>query len=66
MRTLGRIYSCPAPNLQGRYQIMDLLKRHFIASQKVVNITITYVVINAIEKMSGDQGFNSFTSMVEK
>ena len=50
MRTLDGIYLFPTPNFQGGNNIMDLQTRQLITIPKVVNIPITYAVINAIEK----------------
>ena len=50
LRTLDGIYLCPAPNLQGVYQIMDLRTGQSIKIPKEVDIPITDVVINSVEK----------------
>ena len=50
IRTPDRIYLCHAPNLQGGHQIMDRRIGRLIIRSKVVDITITDVVINAVEK----------------
>ena len=49
-RTLDGIYLCPAPNLYGGHHIMDLWTGNLITIPKVVEILITYVVINSVEK----------------
>ena len=59
LRTLDGIYLCPPPNFQGGYQIMDLRMGQLITGSKLVKITITYVVINAVKQMAEDQGFKS-------
>ena len=58
-RSLDGIYLFPAPNLQSDHQIMDLRRVPFITRYKVVQIPITYVVINAVEGMAEEQVFES-------
>ena len=50
-RTFDGIYLCPAPNFQGGHQIMDLRTEKFITRPKLVDIPITYTVINAVGKI---------------
>ena len=50
LRKLDGIYLCPAPNFQGGHQIMDLQKVQLITSLKLVEINITDIVVNAVEK----------------
>ena len=53
------IYLCPAPNLQGVHQIMDLWTRKFYTRPKLFDIPITDVVINSVKTITEEQGFNS-------
>ena len=53
-RTLDGIYLCPAPNLQGGHQIIDLQTGQFFTRPIFVEIPITDVVINTVEKISED------------
>ena len=48
-RTLDGIYLFPVPNLQGGHQIMNLWTGQMIIRTKVVDISVTDVVINSIE-----------------
>ena len=50
-RKLDGIYLFPAPNLQGVHQIMDLSMGRPIKTTKVLEIPITYVLINTVEKL---------------
>ena len=65
-RTLDEIYSCPAPNFQGGYHIMELWMGQLITSQKVFKIPITYVLISTVIEMAKDQGFKSLKFYNEK
>ena len=47
-RTLDGIYLCPVPNLQGGHHITYLRTGQLITIPKESNISITYVVINAV------------------
>ena len=49
-RTLDGMYLCPTPNLQGGNQDMDLRTVQLVTRPKIVEISITYVVIKAVEK----------------
>ena len=57
LRTLDGTYLCPAPNLQGWHQNMNLRMGKLITRPKAVEITITTVVTNPVEKMAQDQVF---------
>ena len=49
-RTFNGMYLYPVPNFQGGHQIMDLQTGQLITIPKVVNIPITDVMINNVEK----------------
>ena len=49
-RTLDGMYLCPAPNFQSGNQIMNLWMVKLITRPKLFEITITDIVINAVEK----------------
>ena len=51
-KPLDGIHLGPAPNLQGRHQIMDLRIRELITTPKVFKIPIADVVINIVDKMA--------------
>ena len=58
-RKLDEIYLYLVPNLRGGNWIIDLRKVQLITRPKLADVTIIYVVINAVEKIAEKQGFNS-------
>ena len=58
-RTLDGIYLCPAPNLQLKHHMMYLWMGQLITITKLVMVSITYVVINTVEKNVEYKRFNS-------
>ena len=65
-RKIGGIYVSPAPNVQGGHQIMDLCKRKLITRKKLVEIPITDVVINAVEKCLRIRDLSHYNFTVKK
>ena len=66
LRTLYGIYLCPAPNFQGGHQIMDLRTRKFITIPKLVEIPLTDIVINAVEKWRRSRNLIHFRIIVKR
>jgi hypothetical protein len=58
-RTLDTIYLCPAQNQQGGHELMDLNSGQLITRSIVHEISVTNVVIKAVENMAYQQGFKS-------
>jgi hypothetical protein len=58
-RTLDAIYLRPAQNQQGGHELMDLNGGQLITRNIIHEITVTNVVIKAVENMAYKQGFKS-------
>jgi len=58
-RTIDCIYLRPTNNKQGGHELMDLASGRVITRPRVIEIPITQVVINAVEKMAIKQGIKT-------
>jgi len=56
-RTLDAIYLCPAQNIQGGHEVMDLATGHVITCGRVIEVPITKTIIEVVENMGYEQGF---------
>ena len=66
LKTLDGIYLWPAPNLQGRHQIMKLLSGKLTKTPKVVDRPITYFANQQCWKMAEGQEFKSLKKRTKK
>jgi thiamine phosphate synthase YjbQ (UPF0047 family) len=58
-RTIDAIYLQPALKMQGGHELYDLNSNRVITQARASQISITDLVIKAIEKIAEDQGFKS-------
>ena len=58
-RTIDCIYLRPTKNKQGGHELMDIASGRVITRPRVIEIPITQVVIDAVEKMAAKQGIKT-------
>jgi hypothetical protein len=58
-RTLDAIYFRPVNSMQGGHELYDLNSGRVITRARVIQISVTDMVIKAIERIAENQGFKS-------